>query len=380
MKQFIFSKGNFSFLIFYFLFSIISIISIFLAEYNNNKISMLFVKQLFFYILGFFILYIIQKINIHTYKKISIPFFILTIIILVILLFSSNTIAPEVNGSKSWFNFSFFSIQPSEIVKTSTVLMMSYLISQKHFKLTSDIIKLFEIILIIMVPFILITKQNDIGNALFFLFLFLILTFIVCEKNKISLIIYSIISFIVSLFIFLSIYFPKYLTIFGFKNYQIKRVNSWIFPEKFTQNFSYQITQIINEMSKGKLYGTFSKNINYIDEQYNDFILSIIAKNFGFIGATFFIFIFFVFIYKILRISKKCKNGTFYYYFLFLSSFSFLFGFIFNTYSTTSLIPVIGVSIPFISYGGSSLISNTILLGIIIKINNTIYKELSNDN
>lgn len=380
MKQFIFSKGNFSFLIFYFLFSIISIISIFLAEYNNNKISMLFVKQLFFYILGFFILYIIQKINIHTYKKISIPFFILTIIILVILLFSSNTIAPEVNGSKSWFNFSFFSIQPSEIVKTSTVLMMSYLISQKHFKLTSDIIKLFEIILIIIVPFILITKQNDIGNALFFLFLFLILTFIVCEKNKISLIIYSIISFIVSLFIFLSIYFPKYLTFFGFKNYQIKRVNSWIFPEKFTQNFSYQITQIISEMSKGKSYGTFSKNINYIDEQYNDFILSIIAKNFGFIGATFFIFIFFVFIYKILRISKKCENGTFYYYFLFLSSFSFLFGFIFNTYSTTALIPVIGVSIPFISYGGSSLISNTILLGIIIKINNTIYKELSNDN
>ena len=166
MKQFFFSKGNFSFLIFYFLFSIISIISIFLAEYNNNKISMLFVKQLFFYILGFFILYIIQKINIHTYKKISIPFFILTIIILVILLFSSNTIAPEVNGSKSWFNFSFFSIQPSEIVKTSTVLMMSYLISQKHFKLTSDIIKLFEIILIIMVPFILITKQNDIGLSL----------------------------------------------------------------------------------------------------------------------------------------------------------------------------------------------------------------------
>ncbi|MBU0278300.1 MULTISPECIES: FtsW/RodA/SpoVE family cell cycle protein [unclassified Gemella] len=379
MKKFILEKSNISLLILYFLLSFISISSIFFAEYINEKTPTLFLKQLVFYIVSFFLIYLIQKISISTYEKMSILFYLFTTVILVLLIFAPESIAPTINGAKAWFNFEILTIQPSEFAKISTLAILSYLIIQEHFKKISDIAKLLELGIIISIPLILIIKENDLGNGLYFIFLFLALVFLVCSRSKTLFIIYSsILGFIASI-ILLAIYFPTFLSNIGIKPYQLKRLLSWLRPEDFTYNFSYQITQVLNEMSTAGLYGSFSKNINYIDEQFNDFIFSVIAKIYGFAGATIFIFIYFIFLYKIIRISKKCQHGNFSYYFILLTVFSFSFQFIINTYSSTGLIPVIGVSLPFISYGGSSLIANSILFGIILKINNTIYKELAED-
>jgi len=379
MLNFIKNKTNLSILIFYFIFSFSSLLFILLAEYNNNKTPTLFLKQFVFYLIGFGIIYLLQKIPITYIEKFSIAFYLFALVLLVGIFLVPPTLAPIVNGARSWYNFRLFTLQPSEFSKIATVAMVSMLIKEKSFKDNTDTIKLLKLALIISIPFILVAKENDLGNGLFFIFLFLGLVFLVCNKGKTLFRIYSVVIAGLAIIILAALYFPRLLSLVGLKSYQLNRILSWLNPEAYKLDYSYQITQVLNEVKLGGLTGTFVKNKNYIDEQFNDFIFSIIAKNFGFIGATIFLFIFFIFILRLFNIVKKCEQGNYSYYFILLSICSFCFSFFINIFSTLSIIPVIGISMPFISYGGSSLIANSILFGIIVKIHATIQEEYMED-
>ena len=379
MLNFIKNKTNLSILIFYFIFSFSSLLFILLAEYNNNKTPTLFLKQFVFYLIGFGIIYLLQKIPINYIEKFSIAFYLFALVLLVGIFLVPPTLAPIVNGARSWYNFRLFTLQPSEFGKIATVAMVSTLIKEKSFKENTDTIKLLKLALIISIPFILVAKENDLGNGLFFIFLFLGLVFLVCNKGKTLFRIYSVVIAGLAIIILAALYFPRLLSLVGLKSYQLNRILSWLNPEAYKLDYSYQITQVLNEVKLGGLTGTFVKNKNYIDEQFNDFIFSIIAKNFGFIGAVIFLFIFFIFILRLFNIVKKCEQGNYSYYFILLSICSFCFSFFINIFSTLSIIPVIGISMPFISYGGSSLIANSILFGIIVKIHATIQEEYMED-
>ena len=379
MLNFIKNKTNLSILIFYFIFSFSSLLFILLAEYNNNKTPTLFLKQFVFYAVGFGIIYLLQKIPINYIEKFSIAFYLFALVLLVGIFLVPPTLAPIVNGARSWYNFRLFTLQPSEFGKIATVAMVSMLIKEKSFKDNTDTIKLLKLALIISIPFILVAKENDLGNGLFFIFLFLGLVFLVCNKGKTLFRIYSVVIAGLAIIILAALYFPRLLSLVGLKSYQLNRILSWLNPEAYKLDYSYQITQVLNEVKLGGLTGTFVKNKNYIDEQFNDFIFSIVAKNFGFIGAAIFLFIFFIFILRLFNIVKKCEQGNYSYYFILLSICSFCFSFFINIFSTLSIIPVIGISMPFISYGGSSLIANSILFGIIVKINATIQEEYMED-
>lgn len=379
MLNFIKNKTNLSILIFYFIFSFASLLFILLAEYNNNKTPTLFLKQFVFYLIGFGIIYLLQKIPITYIEKFSIAFYLFALVLLVGIFLVPPTLAPIVNGARSWYNFRLFTLQPSEFSKIATVAMVSMLIKEKSFKDNTDTIKLLKLALIISIPFILVLKENDLGNGLFFIFLFLGLVFLVCNKGKTLFRIYSVVIAGLAIIILAALYFPRLLSLVGLKSYQLNRILSWLNPEAYKLDYSYQITQVLNEVKLGGLTGTFVKNKNYIDEQFNDFIFSIVAKNFGFIGAAIFLFIFFIFVLRLFNIMKKCEQGNYSYYFILLSVCSFCFSFFINIFSTLSIIPVIGISMPFISYGGSSLIANSILFGIIVKIHATIQEEYMED-
>ena len=379
MLNFIKNKTNLSILIFYFIFGFSSLLFILLAEYNNNKTPTLFLKQLVFYLIGFGIIYLLQKIPIIYIEKFSIAFYLFALVLLVGIFLVPPTLAPIVNGARSWYNFRIFTLQPSEFSKIATVAMVSMLIKEKSFKENTDTIKLLKIALIISIPFILVLKENDLGNGLFFIFLFLGLVFLVCNKGKTLFRIYSVVIAGLAIIILAALYFPRLLSLVGLKSYQLNRILSWLNPEAYKLDYSYQITQVLREIKLGGLTGTFVKNKNYIDEQFNDFIFSIVAKNFGFIGAAIFLFIFFIFVLGLFNIMKKCEQGNYSYYFILLSVCSFCFSFFINIFSTLSIIPVIGISMPFISYGGSSLIANSILFGIIVKIHATIQEEYMED-
>ena len=379
MLNFIKNKTNLSILIFYFIFSFSSLLFILLAEYNNNKTPTLFLKQFVFYLIGFGIIYLLQKIPINYIEKFSIAFYLFALVLLVGIFLVPPSLAPIVNGARSWYNFRLFTLQPSEFGKIATVAMVSMLIKEKSFKENTDTIKLLKLALIISIPFFLVAKENDLGNGLFFIFLFLGLVFLVCNKGKTLFRIYSVVIAGLAIIILAALYFPRLLSLVGLKSYQLNRILSWLNPEAYKLDYSYQITQVLNEIKLGGLTGTFAKNKNYIDEQFNDFIFSIVAKNFGFIGAAIFLTLFFIFILRLFNIMKKCEQGNYSYYFILLAICSFCFSFFINIFSTLSIIPVIGISMPFISYGGSSLIANSILFGIILKIHATIQEEYMED-
>ena len=379
MLNFIKNKTNLSILIFYFIFSFSSLLFILLAEYNNNKTPTLFLKQFVFYLIALGIIYLLQKIPIDYIEKFSIAFYLFALVLLVGIFLVPNNFAPIVNGARSWYNLGLFTLQPSEFGKIATVAMISMLIKEKSFKDNTDTVKLLKISLIISIPFVLVLKENDLGNGLFFIFLFLGLVFLVCNKGKTLFRIYSVVIAGLAIIILAALYFPRLLNLVGLKSYQLNRILSWLNPEAYKLDYSYQITQVLSEIKLGGLTGTFVKNKNYIDEQFNDFIFSIVAKNFGFIGAAIFLTIFFIFILRLFNIMKKCEQGNYSYYFILLAICSFCFSFFINIFSTLSIIPVIGISMPFISYGGSSLIANSILFGIIVKINATIHEEYLED-
>ena len=379
MLNFIKNKTNLSILIFYFIFSFSSLLFILLAEYNNNQTPTLILKQFVFYFIGLGIIYLLQKISIDFIEKFSIAFYLFTLVLLVGIFLVPNNFAPIVNGARSWYNLGLFTLQPSEFGKIATVAMISMLIKEKSFKDNTDTVKLLKISLIISIPFVLVLKENDLGNGLFFIFLFLGLVFLVCNKGKTLFRIYSVVIAGLAIIILAALYFPRLLSLVGLKSYQLNRILSWLNPEAYKLDYSYQITQVLSEIKLGGLTGTFAKNKNYIDEQFNDFIFSIVAKNFGFIGAAIFLIIFFIFILRLFNIMKKCEQGNYSYYFILLAICSFCFSFFINIFSTLSIIPVIGISMPFISYGGSSLIANSILFGIIVKINATIHEEYMED-
>lgn len=379
MLNFIKNKVNLSILIFYFMFAFSSLVLIALAEYNNGITPTLFLKQFVFYLISFGIIYILQKIPVDLIERFTIGIYLFSLVLLVGIFLVPNSMAPIVNGARSWYNFGLFTIQPSEFAKVATIAMISLLIKEQSFRDNSDPVKLLKILLIVSIPFILVLKENDLGNGLFFIYLFLGLVFLVSTHKKTLLNIYSVVLVVLATIILGALYFPSLLSLVGLKGYQLKRILSWLNPEAYSLDYSYQITQVLSEIKIGGLTGTFVKNKTYIDEQFNDFIFSIVAKNFGFIGAFFFLILFFIFILRLFNIVKKCEQGNYSYYFILLAICSFCFSFFINIFSTLSIIPVIGISMPFISYGGSSLMANSILLGIIIKINATIHEEYLED-
>ena len=337
MLNFIKNKTNLSILIFYFIFSFSSLLFILLAEYNNNKTPTLFLKQFVFYFIGLGIIYLLQKISIDFIEKFSIAFYLFTLVLLVGIFLVPNNFAPIVNGARSWYNLGLFTLQPSEFGKIATVAMISMLIKEKSFKDNTDTVKLLKISLIISIPFVLVLKENDLGNGLFFIFLFLGLVFLVCNKGKTLFRIYSVVIAGLAIIILAALYFPRLLSLVGLKSYQLNRILSWLNPEAYKLDYSYQITQVLSEIKLGGLTGTFAKNKNYIDEQFNDFIFSIVAKNFGFIGAAIFLIIFFIFILRLFNIMKKCEQGNYSYYFILLAGCSFCFSFFINIFSTLSI-------------------------------------------
>ena len=140
MLNFIKNKTNLSILIFYFIFSFSSLLFILLAEYNNNKTPTLFLKQFIFYSLGLGIIYLLQKIPIDYIEKLSIFFYLFTLILLAGIFLVPSNFAPIVNGARSWYNLGIFTLQPSEFGKIATVAMVSMLIKEKSFKDNTDTI------------------------------------------------------------------------------------------------------------------------------------------------------------------------------------------------------------------------------------------------
>ena len=333
-------------------FSLVST-SLIVSDKLDTNDYLFFFKHLTFIFLGIFLIFIFSSINQEKLLKFSLIIFFISLIFL----FLVPVIGIEVKGSKRWIDLQFLPrFQPIELVKPFLIIFISIILSNEkyrniHFKyffsfLTTSIIVLF------------LALQPDIGQTLLVLFIWLVLIF-VSGINISFLIIFF--STLIILFSYLIIYVPKF---FYIKN----RLISFFDPETGTHNA--QSDKAIDSITSG---GFFGKGIgegtlkNKVPEAHTDYIISVISEEFGVIAIILILLLFLVLIYSIFK-KVNLENDERTKLILVGCISLILMQAIIHIGVNIRLLPTTGMTLPYISYGGSSIISVSILSGIILNL------------
>ena len=334
---------------------IISIINLYNAKYLNIYYENYYLKQIIWYIFSFTFLFIINKLNIKNIFNYSKFFYWSNILLLIYVLFYGKVI----NGSKGWINLGFISMQPSEFMKISLLLYLIYIIEN-----TSSLkFKILKILFYTLIPSVLVFLEPDTGAIIFYLVI--MFTLIIMQKIKLKYYIYSIISLIllIVLFIYLYIYYQDLLIkIMGTSIfYRIDRLVNFK-----TNNYQLNLA-LISVFSAPIIRNGFNNISIYIPEGATDFIYAFCIGNFGIILGLIIIVCYTLFFINMINMIKKNNNKKTNYLII-----SFLVMFfvqvIINIYMNIGLFPIIGITLPFLSYGGSSLIVYFILISLIFSL------------
>ena len=322
------------------------------ANYKFND-SFHYVKyQSIFFIIGLFIMIMISKINYKVYYKYSNVILFISFLLLILVLIPG--IGSIRNGSRSWFGIGSLGIQPSEAAKISLIIFTSKYLSKGNNKF----IDIIPILLIVSIFFLFIMLQPDLGTGLILFISIISILFIAGTSMK-----FFIGGGVIGLFgvIFLIIIAP----------YRMNRITSFINPWKDPLGTGFQMIQSLYAIGPGGLLGNgYLNSIQkhfYLPEPQTDFIFSIICEEFGVVGALIVVGLFFILLYRSIKISNGCGD-LFGKYLSFGIIFQMIFQTIMNLSVVVGLIPVTGVTLPFLSYGGSSLLVSMFSMGIILNI------------
>ena len=324
------------------------------SEYKFDDPYKYLKNQGFFLILGIILMILTSKIDYRKYYEYSNKIFIICFTLIVLVLF----IGTERNGSKSWFGIGPFGIQPSEFMKLSMIIFTSKYLC-KNSKEISDIKKgVIPILLLALIIFALIMLQPDFGTGVILVMGVIGLLFIggVNLKFFIKIGMLGIVGIVA-----LILAAP----------YRLKRILSFLNPWSDPLGSGFQIIQSLYAIGPGGLFGfglggSRQKHF-YLPEPQTDFIFSIISEEFGFMGVLIVSGLFCFIIYESFKIALNC-NDLFGKYLAFGIIFMISFQAILNLSVVIGLIPVTGVTLPFLSYGGSSLLITLIEMGIILNI------------
>ena len=326
------------------------------AQYKFNDAFHFAKYQFIFFIISFLCMLIVKKIDYNLYKKHSNKILSLSLILLILVLIPG--IGTLRNGSRSWFKIGPFGLQPSEIAKVSLIIFLSKYLEKNQNNLSNIKKSILPVLGIIFLFFGLIMLEPDFGTGMVIVLSLMLILFISGVKLK----------FFASLGI-LGILGIAGLIIIA--PYRLKRIISFLNPWSDPLGSGYQIIQSLYAIGPASLLGLgFGKSIQkqfYLPEPQTDFIFAIICEEFGIVGAISVIALFISLFYIILKISLK-QNNLFAKYLSFGLGMQIILQGALNLCVVTSLIPVTGVTLPFFSYGGSSLLVSMISIGIILNI------------
>ena len=286
-----------------------------------------------------------------------------------------ESIVPSINGARSWFKIPGIRfVQPSEFMKVFLILALANVITTHHLKnpaktMETDLWLLGKMGIVTAVPLLLIMKQPDLGTSLVLCAILVGMVFISGVSWKILLPIFS----SVVLFIFIIFYFilwqpdllKKYL---GVKQYQFGRIYSWIDPYNYSTSEGFHLIKSLLAIGSGETTGKgLGAREVYLPESQTDFIFSVIGEEFGFIGSSIVISLFFILVYHITKTGMETKNN--FYTYVCVGVISMITFHVFqNIGMTIGVMPITGIPLPFVSYGGSSLMGNMMAMGLIFSM------------
>lgn len=388
---------------------ILGILVIFSSNYSKNTKDVDFLRQLLILIPSLIGLFVAIFYNYRNLKKLVIPLYIINLILLLYVLIAGHTAL----GSQRWINIGGMTFQPSEVAKLIFIITLAYILTKKPIQRFFD---LWLIAVVTLPPILLIFKQPDLGTSL--VFFAIVLGMLMCAN--VSWIIIMVLTFplISMLFYAVSIYvWIPYLLILGItifilyknqqkinialrwdlwkgiavfilnllsgpasrliwdyllKDYQKTRILIFLNPETDPLGSGYHIIQSKiavgsgGILGKGLLHGTQTQ-LNFIPVQHTDFIFSVIGEEFGFIGGLILLILYLIIIWRIIDIALK-SNDSFGGLIAMGLGTMMLFHVFVNLGMAIGIMPVVGIPLPFVSYGGTSLLINFIAIGILESI------------
>ncbi len=335
-------------------FGLIEIYSIALGQGELDALN--FRKQLIFAGLGFFFLFLFSFVDSYFLKSLSKYWYILAVLILVaVLLFGQ-----EIRGTKGWFSILGFGLQPVELVKIALLMVLSTYFSSLATKVKKFRHFFFSGIITFFL-FSLVLLQPDFGSAMMFVFLWLIMMLAAGFRKK----------YFISLFLIAAILFSGAWFLF-FKDYQKSRIMTLFDPAANSLGVGYNANQAIIAIGSGGLIGKgvgfgSQSQLKFLPEAQNDFIFSVIAEELGFLGVSLVLIFYAVLFFRSFVILPKIKDDFGVYFIIGALGLIFVQMFI-NIGMNLGIAPIVGLSLPFVSYGGSALISLLIMVGIMQNI------------
>lgn len=326
------------------------------AEYKFNDPYKFVKAQSIFFLLGLFLIYLINKIDINFIKKKSnLLLFGCFILLILVLIPGIGTVR---NGSRSWFGIGGFGIQPSEFSKLGLIIFTSKYLSNNKKDMKYIKRGVLPILLVIGIFFLLIMLEPDFGSAMVIVLTLLVIIF--TSGVKISFFTYTGLIGLLGIIILIVI-----------APYRMARIISFLNPWSDPLGSGFQIIQSLYAIGPGGILGqgflkSRQKNF-YLPEPQTDFIFSIISEEFGFLGVIIVTSLFFIIFYRSIKIALK-QTDLFKKYLVFGLAIGIIIQAILNLCVVVGLIPVTGVTLPFLSYGGSSLLISLLSIGIILNI------------
>ncbi|MDH5509804.1 MAG: rod shape-determining protein RodA [Nitrospinota bacterium] len=336
----------------------VGVAAIYSANLQSESAYMksLYLRQSYYIVLSLILMTAVLAVDYRALERFAYPIYFIGLATL-----AGTLVFGKIGGgARRWIEIAGYNIQPSELMKIILIIILARGFGDILKKEDLGARDLIKPALFTLFPFMMVASQPDLGTAMILIFIFVCMAFFNGLKT----------AFLVRTAGLLALATPSFWYLL--KPYQQKRILTLLNPEADPMGGGYHIIQSKIAIGSGGLWGkgvfmgTQSK-LNFLPAKHTDFIFSVFAEEIGFFGAALLIALFFIFILRMMEVTglAKDKFGSL----LVMGVASMIsFNFLFNIGMTMGLFPVVGIPLPFISYGGSALVTNFIGIGLIINV------------
>lgn len=320
-------------------------------------------KQLVFILIGVVCAFVVSKVSLK-YLRMSIPFLLIGSFILVLLTFVPG-IGAKILGAQRWLVILGISIQPSELVKLTLVLYLAHIFSKKEEKMHDAINTVLPPMIVVIVFVFLVYMQNDFSTSVF-IFAVSMIMFYIAGTNLLYFIPFGVLSALVGGIILFT------------KPHRVERLMTFFNPQLDPTGSGFQILGSQMALSEGGLWGKGlgqgTVKLTRLPEAHSDFVFAVLGEEMGFVGVLFILALFLVFAVRGYMVAFKCKDRFGYYLVFGVVSMIFLQALL-NIAVVSGVVPSTGIPLPFFSSGGSAIIVNLIMCGIVVNVSRRISYE-----
>lgn len=327
-----------------------------MAAKNFHDGAFFLKRQLLFALMGFVVAAVAMRVDYHHWRKLAVPLLLVSLVLLVLVLVPG--IGGKVKGATRWIRLPGFNLQPSEFAKIALIVYMAYSLEKKYDKLKSLSYGFLPYMVVLMVLLALLLKQPDMGSALTLAGVTVLMLFAAGTR-------------LVFLLGTVMVAAPFVAFLVYHSAYRMKRIKAFLNPEQDPTGIGWQIIQSKYAFGAGGLFGQGlgegKQKLFYLPEAHTDFILSVVGEELGYVGVVVIVGMFMILVQRAMRIAAAAQDlfGRF-----LALGIAVLFAIqaSVNMGVVTGLLPTKGLALPFLSYGGSSLLVSLLAVGILLNI------------